>query len=75
MSSEQGGYYEPVDSDEDCPRCGGFLHWEQCNECEDGYIHDCGEDVCCCRRPDVQDMRACGWCSGKGGWTVCLGCP
>ena len=22
-----------------------------CPYCEDGYVHDCGEDTCCCANP------------------------
>lgn len=43
------------DFDEDCGVCGGS-----------GYVHDCGEDTCCCADPESQDMEQCPWCGGEG---------
>jgi hypothetical protein len=41
--------------DEWCQRCGG-----------DGFIHDCGEDTCCCANPDEDDCYPCPDCGGTG---------
>lgn len=43
------------DEEEDCTLCGG-----------DGYVHDCGEDTCCCANPDEDDLEPCGRCGGTG---------
>jgi hypothetical protein len=45
----------PDESAEDCYDCGG-----------DGLVHDCGEDTCCCARPDIDDLVECSTCGGSG---------
>ena len=55
-----------------CKYCGSSVHWEDCDQCEDGYsYHDCGEDTCCCLDPEPN--VECDVCYGEGGWYVCLG--
>lgn len=57
-----------------CARCGSSMHWERCDNCEDGYDgHDCGEDCCCCLYPE-ENVR-CDTCLGECGWHVCLSSP
>lgn len=46
--------YEDYDA-ETCWACGG-----------DGYIHDCGEDTCCCAHPDEDECYPCDECGGTG---------
>ena len=59
--------------EEVCVKCGGDVHWEDCYNCEDGYSHhDCGEDCCICRNPQLN--IECDICNGEGGWFVCLSC-
>jgi len=42
--------------------------WEECSNCGGEGIagHDCGEDTCCCLRPE--ENMTCYICEGKGGW-------
>lgn len=41
------------------------LELETCWQCGgDGGFHDCGEDSCCCRNPDIN--RLCDICDGHG---------
>lgn len=54
-----------------CDRCGGFLQWEDCWNCEDGYSdHDCGEDCCCCMYTEPNIV--CEICHGHGGYWLCV---
>jgi hypothetical protein len=32
----------------------------------EGYVHDCGEDTCCCAEPEIADLYRCEWCEGTG---------
>ncbi len=51
-----------------CDDCGDS-GWEECWECAGvGWVHDCGEDTCCCADPDEQDVYECEACDGEGGW-------
>ena len=43
------------DYDGTCQECGG-----------DGFIHDCGDDSCCCLDPDEDDCFFCEACGGSG---------
>lgn len=55
-----------------CDRCGGYLKWEDCWNCDDGYSHhDCGEDCCMCLYPDEPNI-VCEICHGRGGYWVCV---
>lgn len=45
--------YGDDEDDRTCEVCGGS-----------GFVHDCGEDCCCCDDPD--DDTACEWCGGTG---------
>lgn len=42
--------------------------WIECENCgASGFSgHDCGEDSCCCLRPEENDE--CTICRGEGGW-------
>ena len=63
---EDGQDYEPR-----CARCGRDVDREHCDHCEDGYSdHECGEDTCCCLRPELN--VPCEICEGKGGWWRCM---
>lgn len=65
--------YPPNNGDEwdcQCARCGSSLHFEHCNQCDDGYVgHDCGEDCCSCAEPE--DNVVCDQCDGRRGWYIC----
>lgn len=53
-----------------CHNCNGSGEshiWRECYNCEDGLSHhDCGEDTCCCLRPEP-NMK-CDICQGRSGW-------
>jgi hypothetical protein len=73
MASESTGIiakYPPRDGrnwDLQCARCGSSCHYQDCDQCEDGFDgHDCGEDCCACYRPE--DNVICQICDGDGGW-------
>lgn len=54
-----------------CAHCGSSCDWHECQSCDDGFDgHDCGEDTCCCARPE--DNVPCDICGGDGGWWVCM---
>lgn len=55
-----------------CARCGSSCDWQSCEHCGgEGFDgHDCGDDTCCCLRPDENVL--CHICEGYGGWSVCL---
>lgn len=57
-----------------CPKCGATAAQQDCTaiDCEDGYIHDCGEDCCCCLDPEPN--FACEECHGRGGHLWCRAC-
>lgn len=46
MSESPEDCYDLESDDETCQACGG-----------DGYIHDCGEDTCCCADPDEKGQQ------------------
>lgn len=51
-----------------CARCGSSADFQECEECDDGYIEDdWGDDV-------VSEMHivACQFCRGHGGYYVCI---
>lgn len=52
-TDEDGDDY--TDDGESCWKCGGAGEW-----------HDCGEDSCCCLRPDIDEMVICDECNGEG---------
>lgn len=38
-----------------------------CDHCwGEGYYHDCGEDTCCCARPELDELWPCENCGGTG---------
>jgi len=40
---------------------------ELCSQCEGtGYVHNCGEDTCCCAHPEETDLETCAECDGNG---------
>lgn len=46
---------------------GEVKEWIHCEQCVDGFTgHDCGEDCCCCLRPEPN--IECEVCDGEGGW-------
>ena len=54
-----------------CGRCGSSLEFEECGNCDEGFVgHDCGEDSCCCADPE--DNVACDICHGKGSFLRCI---
>lgn len=54
-----------------CGRCGSSLDFEECPNCDDGYVgHDCGEDCCCCADPE--DNVVCDICRGIGAFPRCI---
>jgi hypothetical protein len=54
-----------------CARCGSSLDFDECGNCDDGFVgHDCGEDCCCCADP--YDNVACDICHGTGSLPHCL---
>jgi hypothetical protein len=55
-----------------CERCSTEKVWSDCYDCENGYYHECYDDVCCCLDP-LADER-CDTCHGIGGWMICLSC-
>lgn len=43
------------------------LEPECCWACDgEGYVHDCGEDCCCCLNPEIDYCYPCDECGGKG---------
>lgn len=52
--SPEDAYDFPSDDDV-CDHCWG-----------EGYLHDCGEDTCCCANPDEDDCYPCDDCGGSG---------
>lgn len=52
MSESPEDCYD-LPSDDGCDYCHG-----------EGYIHDCGEDTCCCANPDEDDVYPCPQCCG-----------
>lgn len=56
-----------------CSVCGMEVDAESCDQCEDGLSgHDCGDDTCCCLRPEPNII--CDSCGGTGYWWYCLTC-
>ena len=55
-----------------CARCGSTVYFEDCWQCagEGTDGHDCGEDCCCCLRPE--DNVRCDACGGEGGHWECI---
>ena len=67
-------YASGLEIDCQCARCGSSMDYERCDQCEDGFNgHDCGEDVCCCLRPE--ENVTCDICDGEGGWHRCMSSP
>lgn len=56
------------DLDLTCPHCGCGLVWEDCSDCDDGYI-DMYDDDPLWYEPD--DVEPCSTCRGKSGWWYC----
>jgi hypothetical protein len=45
--------------------------WWPCWGCDgEGTVHDCGEDVCNCIAPELDDQVTCEECEGRGGSSV-----
>jgi hypothetical protein len=66
--------YDGQEYDCQCARCGSSMHYERCDQCEDGFDgHDCGEDCCVCLYPE--DNMTCDICDGRGGWYRCFASP
>ena len=64
-------YAPGVEIDCQCARCGSSCDYVECWDCEDGYSdHDCGEDCCCCLRPENNVL--CSICLGRDGWQCCI---
>lgn len=40
--------------------------WITCSDCDEGFVHECGEDTCCCLNPEPN--IECDVCGGEGGW-------
>ena len=61
-------------AEDECDKCGDIKWPVICWQCGgDGFsYHDCGEDVCCCVRPE--DNVWCDICGGKGHFPVCPTC-
>jgi hypothetical protein len=55
-----------------CARCGSSATFEECEACGGEGLrgHDCGDDTCCCLRPE--ENQTCGDCGGVEGWWCCL---
>ena len=64
-----------VGEENQCARCGSSCGFLDCGNCDEfGYSHhDCGEDCCCCLRPE--NNVVCQWCNGSGGSWHCLSTP
>jgi len=63
-ADDDNPFYSPDDDHEDDWDEGG---WEPCWYCGgQGGFHDCGEDCCCCARPELDEV--CPECAGEGGW-------
>lgn len=60
-----------LDTATGCP-IHGEMDWEECQNCDEGFTHDCGEDMCLCADPEP-NVR-CSACKGKGGFLRCFGC-
>jgi hypothetical protein len=58
----------------ECVEAGHWVDWRTCWDCggECYTHHDCGEDTCCCLRPE--DNVSCDTCEGAGGWEQCRTC-
>lgn len=72
-------YYGPGELIEDvddpsleCPVCGAEPEWEDCWNCEDGYV-DAYEDDPVNNNPG--DIDPCAVCLGRGGWHTCTRLP
>lgn len=54
--------------------CGSTRLWRECYNCggEGCDDHECGDDTCCCLRPEA-NVR-CDICHGVGGWWQCAVC-
>lgn len=52
-------------------RCGSGMVYMDCASCDGSGFngHDCGEDTCCCLRPD--DNVECSDCDGRGWFRDC----
>lgn len=66
--------YPPMDGtnwEPQCARCGSSCDWEDCENCDEGYVgHDCGEDCCCCLDPEPNVV--CDLCHGATGRYYCM---
>jgi predicted RNA-binding Zn-ribbon protein involved in translation (DUF1610 family) len=51
-----------------CQRCGEMKVWEDCDQCDDGYVEVYDEDPLWY---DPGDIERCHQCNGAGGWRVC----
>ena len=59
MTDDMGPDYYADGLDDDGPECCWSCHGE-------GWIHDCGEDTCCCANPEEDDIYPCEECGGSG---------
>lgn len=67
-------YQSGLEIDCQCARCGSSMDGGSCEYCEDGFDgHDCGDDCCCCLRPE--ENVQCQFCDGTGVWHRCLSSP
>jgi hypothetical protein len=59
----------------DCPICGAYTEYVDCQDCDgEGGHHDCGEDTCCCL--DKEEITVdCETCKGQGGYRECTALP
>lgn len=51
-----------------CKICGSSMAWEDCGECDDGFIDLYDEDPIFY---DEDETEVCEMCKGNGGWWFC----
>jgi hypothetical protein len=51
-----------------CENCGALIEWEDCYNCENGYIDLYDKDPLWY---DEDDTERCSVCAGEGGWWYC----
>lgn len=69
---------DPLRPEPTCERCGQDLDWQNCWNCEDGFLgSDCIDDLCHgndeCIHGDAGRIR-CDVCKGDGGYFMCWNC-
>lgn len=56
-----------------CPKCGGEMDWEDCEEC-DGEGGWYPHEISPIEYPDPDELSPCQICDGAGGWWRCGNC-